>query len=36
MIREFASANKLDVVLQTTELVNEGDVLSVLRKRPRT
>jgi ubiquinone/menaquinone biosynthesis C-methylase UbiE len=32
MVLEFARESGLEVVFQTTELVNEGDVLSVLRK----
>ena len=32
MILEFAAAGQLDVVLQTSELVNDGDKLTVLRK----
>lgn len=32
MIDRFAQENDLEVVLQTTELVNVGDVLTVLRK----
>ena len=39
MVRRFAEASGLEIVLQTRELVNEGDVLTVLRKpvrlRPR-
>jgi SAM-dependent methyltransferase len=33
MVVEFARTNGLDVVLQTRALVNEGDVLTVLRRR---
>jgi ubiquinone/menaquinone biosynthesis C-methylase UbiE len=32
MVRDFARENGLEVTSTTTELVNEGDVLSVLRR----
>lgn len=32
MVLEFAADNQLEVILQTTELVNDGDTLTVLRK----
>lgn len=33
MVKDFAEANDLEVVLRSQELVNDGDVLTVLRKR---
>ncbi len=36
MVREFAAANGFEVVLQTNELVNDGDFLTVLRKTGQT